>query len=290
MAGGHRQPKTTSVSAASIFTIKKCERWKRTFREYPDGYESTTRSARAPRRRVDLSLPHGRARTRSVGACGIRDARVSPNAMPVDSSESVGDASRKQKIQTTARSGIAPQSGWREACDHARRAGDDLEGLSDRLFASPGARSNDPARARVPRATPNAGHRPHVRLLLFLALALTTRKVLFHRPRRSPTLPPPQTPTPPSAEGPSSAPFAFTARRAPPPRTADTTSPLTCAPRFAPSHPSTTRKPAATYPSTATRATLFKRFQPSARFDPHPFPDSSTSRTLVDDPRSNPRT
>ena len=95
--------------------------------------------------------------------------------MPVDSSESVGDASRKQKIQTTARSGIAPQSGWREACDHARRAGDDLEGLSDRLFASPGARSNDPARARVPRATPNAGHRPHLRLLLFLALALTTR-------------------------------------------------------------------------------------------------------------------
>lgn len=173
--GGHRQPKTTSVSAAGIFTIKKCERWKRTFREYPDGYESTTRSARAPRRRVDLSLPHGRARTRSVGACGIRDARVSPNAMPVDSSESVGDASRKQKIQTTARSGIAPQSGWREACDHARRAGDDLEGLSDRLFASPGARSNDPARARVPRATPNAGHRPHLRLLLFLALALTTR-------------------------------------------------------------------------------------------------------------------
>ena len=133
------------------------------------------RRVRAPRRRVDLSLPHGRARTRSVGACGIRDARVSPNAMPVDSSESVGDASRKQKIQTTARSGIAPQSGWREACDHARRAGDDLEGLSDRLFASPGARSNDPARARVPRATPNAGHRPHLRLLLFLALALTTR-------------------------------------------------------------------------------------------------------------------
>lgn len=170
---------------------------------------------------------------------------ISPNVPNPTAAGASGGANwgkTKTKLTAAANLGIPLKTEWVLAIEAARRAGDDLEGLAERLVKCKGARPTPRPRARVDASRASSGERGNPANRTLFAKSRPSTTIEFNPRARYPTahpppLPPdarPQTPTPRSARARSSTPCASTAARRLPRRTAGTTSPSTPTPRCAP--------------------------------------------------------